>query len=150
MPPVTSKKWPEVKIEKCGQDVRFVILAIRTIADADKVQPWMAAARSGRPQKYRKSGARCPVVRRSGTIATERDSIGSIDFGFVIPAIRDDFQSAPARPRRHNLKVHFVELSLRKYLFLIALTLSCAVWAKPAPNSGDIALKPTPTQAQTA
>jgi len=43
-----------------------------------------------------------------------------------------------------------VETSLRKTLFLVALTLSCAVSAKPAPNTGDVAVKPTPTQAQTA
>ena len=45
-----------------------------------------------------------------------------------------------------------METSLRKTLFLIALTLSCAVTvsAKPAPNAGDVAVKPTPTQAQTA
>ncbi|HET7779630.1 MAG TPA: carboxy terminal-processing peptidase [Rudaea sp.] len=41
---------------------------------------------------------------------------------------------------------------MRKILFLVALTLSCAVVAsaKPAPNAGDVAVKPTPTQAQTA
>jgi carboxyl-terminal processing protease len=43
-----------------------------------------------------------------------------------------------------------VEISLRKTFFLIALTLSSAVSAKPAPNAGDVAVKPTPTQAQTA
>src|SRR5262252_484383 len=37
-----------------------------------------------------------------------------------------------------------------KYVLLIALTLSSAVWAKPAPTPGDVAVKPTPTQAQTA
>src|SRR5258706_7191612 len=52
----------------------------------------------------------------------------------------------------HSLKVYLVEILLRKTLFLIALTLTltCAVWAKPAPSASDIALKPTPTQAQTA
>jgi len=35
-----------------------------------------------------------------------------------------------------------VETSLRKTLFLVALTLSCAVSAKPAPNAGDVAVKP--------
>jgi len=43
-----------------------------------------------------------------------------------------------------------VEISLRKTFFLIALTLSCAAAAKPAPTAGDVAVKPTPTQAQTA
>ena len=45
-----------------------------------------------------------------------------------------------------------METSLRKTLFLVALTLSCAVTvsAKPAPNAGDVAVKPTPTQPQTA
>ncbi len=45
-----------------------------------------------------------------------------------------------------------METLLRKILFLVALTLSCAVVAsaKPAPNAGDVAVKPTPTQAQTA
>ncbi len=43
-----------------------------------------------------------------------------------------------------------METSLRKILFLVALTLSCAALAKPAPNAGDVAVKPTPTQAQTA
>ena len=53
---------------------------------------------------------------------------------------------------KQNLKVLFVEMSLRKYPFLIALalTLSCAAWAKPAPENADVALKATPTQAQTA
>jgi carboxyl-terminal processing protease len=45
-----------------------------------------------------------------------------------------------------------VEISLRKFPLLIALalTLCGAGWAKPAPETGDVALKPTPTQAQTA
>jgi carboxyl-terminal processing protease len=37
-----------------------------------------------------------------------------------------------------------------KFLLLIALTLCSAAWAKPAPTPGDVAVKPTPTQAQTA
>jgi carboxyl-terminal processing protease len=43
-----------------------------------------------------------------------------------------------------------VEISARKYLFLIALALSCAVAAKADSNAGPVAVKPTPTQAQTA
>src|SRR6476646_9529229 len=55
-------------------------------------------------------------------------------------------------PERYKLKVYFVEISMRKTLFLIALTLPCtvAVSGKPARNAGDGAVKPTPTQAQTA
>ena len=43
-------------------------------------------------------------------------------------------------------------MSLRKYPLLIALALTVcgAAWAKPAPDSAQIALKATPTQAQTA
>jgi carboxyl-terminal processing protease len=42
-----------------------------------------------------------------------------------------------------------VQISLRKFLLIFALTLCGAAWAKPAPDSA-VALKPTPTQAQTA
>src|SRR6478736_7496615 len=63
-----------------------------------------------------------------------------------------DEHPASCGKRTDNQRRIFVETSLRKTLFLIALTLSCAVTvsAKPAPNAGDVAVKPTPTQAQTA
>ena len=39
---------------------------------------------------------------------------------------------------------------MRKYLLLFALLACSSAWAKPASEGGDVALKPTPTQAETA
>src|SRR5215475_5564283 len=69
---------------------------------------------------------------------TSRTNVGfeksGQDARLVIFAIRDDCTGEP----------------MRKYLLLFALVLSGAVAAKPAAEAGDVAVKPTPTQAETA
>ena len=39
---------------------------------------------------------------------------------------------------------------MSKYVVLIALVLAGTAWAKPAPEAGNVMLKPTPDQTQAA
>ena len=68
--------------------------------------------------------------------------------------VERDAGSARADSREHGrsplIRGCFVHISVRKVLFVVALAFCAAAIAKPETDSGTVAVKPTPTQAQTA